>query len=317
MIFFFKGPSKGAYTYIAYYFVAFILIGSFFFLNLFTGAIFFHFNKAQKNEKNKSSKLSIFMTEDQIRWIQMQEAIIKAKPEYEKIKKPDHKGRLFFFKLVNSNKFEGFIMICIVLNILTMAITYDGISMDMDSMLENINYFFTAVFIMEAIMKIYAYTFINYWYNPWNKFDFFVVSASILDLFMTAMGQDLIAFLRVGPQLARIFRVLRITRLFKLIKSFQGIQKLIQTIILTLPSLINVGALMFLIFFIYSVLGCYMFKNVKRGDVTNELNNFSNFHNSIILLFRCTTGEDWYKFMFDHMRTDECIKGETCGNGKS
>ena len=165
-------------------------------------------------------------------------------------------------------------------------------------------------------MKIYAYTFINYWYNPWNKFDFFVVSASLFDLFMTAMGQGLISFLRVGPQLARIFRVLRITRLFKLIKSFQGIQKLIQTIILTLPSLINVGALMFLIFFIYSVLGCYMFRNVKKGDVTNELNNFSNFHNSIILLFRCTTGEDWYKFMFDHMRTDNCIKGETCGNSK-
>ena len=123
--------------------------------------------------------------------------------------------------------------------------------------------------------------------------------ASIVDILMSSMGQDFISFLRVGPQLARVFRVMRVSRLFKLVKSFEGLQKLIQTMILTLPSLINVGALSFLVFFIYSILGCFLFRDMTSGDVLNQYTNFSNFHNAIILLFRCATGEDWYRVMFD------------------
>ena len=58
--------------------------------------------------------------------------------------------------------------------------------------------------------------------SGWNKFDLFVVCSSIIDLIMNSMGNG-IAFLRVGPQLARIMRVLRVTRLMKLVKSMQGL----------------------------------------------------------------------------------------------
>ena len=59
------------------------------------------------------------------------------------------------------------------------------------------------------------------------------------------MGTEVIAFLRSGPQLARVLRVLRITRLFKLlkIKQLEGVSKVIRTIIFAFPSLMNVLAL--------------------------------------------------------------------------
>ena len=39
----FDGPKKNGNIYIAFYFIGFILVGSFFLLNLFVGVIFFHF----------------------------------------------------------------------------------------------------------------------------------------------------------------------------------------------------------------------------------------------------------------------------------
>ena len=42
--------------------------------------------------------------------------------------------------------------------------------------------------------------------------------------------------------------------------------------------------------------------------------NFWNFGQAIIMLFRCSTGEDWHKVMYDLSRTgDNCTEGENCG----
>ena len=84
-----------------------------------------------------------------------------------------------------------------------------------------------------------------------------------------------------------------------------------------MPSLINVGALLLLVFFIYSVLGVFIFKDVKTGAVIDKYNNFTNFGYAMITLFRCSTGEDWFKFMFDLNKTSECIPKETCGTGNN
>jgi hypothetical protein len=121
------------------------------------------------------------------------------------------------------------------------------------------------------------------------------------------------AFLRIGPQLIRIVRVLRVSRLLKLVKSMQGLQKLIETLVFALPSLMNVGALLLLVFFIYSVLGVFLFKDIKKGNAIDNYNNFFNFGNAMLTLFRCSTGENWQVFMFDCGKTTRCTDGVDCG----
>ncbi len=64
-----QGPSQNNSSNISYYFVGFIIVGSFFFLNLFVGVIFYHFNKAQTEESEGSN---MFLTDEQRRWIQLQ-----------------------------------------------------------------------------------------------------------------------------------------------------------------------------------------------------------------------------------------------------
>lgn len=91
------------------------------------------------------------------------------------------------------------------------------------------------------------------------------------------------------------------TRIFKLIKAFDGLRKLIETAIYSLPAMLNVTALLFLVYFIFSILGVFLFSNINSGWAIDGINNFSDFHHAYLLLFRCSTGEDWYKVMFDTM----------------
>ena len=112
-------------------------------------------------------------------------------------------------------------MICILLNILSMALTFENQSASYTTILEGVNYFFTTVFFLESSLKIVAMGFKAFWMSGWNKFDFFVVSASIGDILMGFIFKGGGAsFLRIGPQLARVVRVLRVSRLLKLVKSF-------------------------------------------------------------------------------------------------
>jgi len=73
-------------------------------------------------------------------------------------------------------------MICILLNILSMALTFENQSASYGTILEGVNYFFTTVFFMESSLKIMAMGFKAFWMSGWNKFDFFVVMASIIDI---------------------------------------------------------------------------------------------------------------------------------------
>lgn len=65
-----------------------------------------------------------------------------------------------------------------------MALSYESSSDEYNSALEGINYFFTAIFCCESMLKILSMGFNGYWISGWNQFDFFVVLASIIDIIM-------------------------------------------------------------------------------------------------------------------------------------
>lgn len=158
---------------------------------------------------------------DEIKWVDMMKMICQEKPEIIKI--PKNFIRMNFYKFVaDDGHFANFIMTCIILNIFTMAATFEGQSDAYSKLLEKINYFFTAAFMLECVSKLIAHGG-NYFSSGWNKFDFFVVSASILDIIMANMSANSLKVIRVGPQLARIMRVMRVTRLFKLLNKYKGL----------------------------------------------------------------------------------------------
>lgn len=63
----------------------------------------------------------------------------------------------YYLSSKNLGKFDGFIMICICLNILTMAMDYDGSTIAYVAILDDLNLAFTSVFISEATSKLIAF----------------------------------------------------------------------------------------------------------------------------------------------------------------
>lgn len=253
------GPKPGAGILNAYFFIFFVFVGSFFFMNLFVGVLFLNFEKAQRDEKE-----AMLLDGDEIKWVDMMKMICQEKPEIIKIPK-NPVSRYFYFLVRDEGPFANFIMACIILNIFSMAAIFEGQSDAYSSVLEKINYFFTGAFACECSFKLIA----NggaYFNSGWNKFDFFVVSASFLDIVMANMSANSLKVIRVGPQLARIMRVMRVSRLFKLLNKYKGLQALIQTISFSMPSVINAFALLTLVYFIFSVLAVFFFKSIISGD---------------------------------------------------
>jgi hypothetical protein len=133
-------------------------------------------------------------------------------------------------------------------------------------------------------------------------------------LALSSLSTESISFLSTGPQLARVLRIFRVSRLLRLINKYKGLKALIQTIMFSISSLANVFALLMLVFFIYSILGVFIFSDITEGEIINDYSNFKNFGQAMIILIMVSTGEDWNKIMFDTSRTEpNCIKGKTCG----
>ena len=80
-----------------------------------------------------------------------------------------------------------------------MGMGYETSPADYDYYIKQINLGFTSVFMAECALKLFGYGFFGYFYSGWNRFDFFVVCASLIDLALDLSGNSFISFLKVGP----------------------------------------------------------------------------------------------------------------------
>jgi len=128
----------------------------------------------------------------------IQRLILKARPDYETTNVPKSEWRKYFHTLVSSQKFEGIIMIFIIANMAQMACLHEGQSAGFTKGLGVSNTIFSFIFAVEATLKLIAYG-RTYFDNSWNKFDFFVVSASVIDFILEMMEGNSLGFLSVGP----------------------------------------------------------------------------------------------------------------------
>ncbi|XP_070408226.1 sodium channel protein type 4 subunit alpha B isoform X2 [Nothobranchius furzeri] len=269
--------------YMYLYFVCFIIFGSFFTLNLFIGVIIDNFNQ----QKSKLGGKDLFMTEEQKKYYNAMKKLGSKKPQ-KPIPRPENKFQGLVFDLVNKQFFDIFIMVLICLNMATMMVESDEQSEEMEFILFWINFVFIVVFTAECILKLIALR--HYYFGiGWNIFDFVVVILSILGMFLS----DLIEKYFVSPTLFRVIRLARIGRILRLIRGAKGIRTLLFALLMSLPALFNIGLLLFLIMFIFSIFGMSNFAYVKKEGMMDDMFNFENFGNSMICLFTITTSAGW------------------------
>lgn len=117
-----KGPEQEYSVINGFFFIVFILIGSFFLMNFFIGVLFMKYTQAAKNETKG-------YTEENLVWIDIQKMIIEQRCEFDLMNKPDHlkhPKRFKYWRIVTSKPFDLFIMGVIVLNIVQMGINFEN-----------------------------------------------------------------------------------------------------------------------------------------------------------------------------------------------
>ncbi|KFO60008.1 Sodium channel protein type 2 subunit alpha, partial [Corvus brachyrhynchos] len=275
------------------YFVAFIVFGSFFTLNLFIGVIIDNFNQ-QKKKINLGFLLliylggqDIFMTEEQKKYYNAMKKLGSKKPQ-KPIPRPVNKLQGLVFDIVTRQLFDITVMVLICLNMVTMMIETDDQTELMQNILYWINLVFVVLFTCECVFKIFS---LRYYYFTigWNIFDFVVVILSIIGMFLA----EVIEKYFVSPTLFRVVRLARIGRILRLIKGAKGIRTLLFALMMSLPALFNIGLLLFLVMFIYAIFGMSNFAYVKKEGGIDDMFNFETFGNSMICLFQITTSAGW------------------------
>lgn len=299
------------------FFVFSVICLNFILVNLFIGVLCYHFGAAQTSEL----KNILFLNREQQNWVELQKLILKVKLKKQNIaknfqfKQPKRGFAQFFHNLIASKYFDIFIILCIILNSLTMAMNYEGSSKKYQEVLENLNYAFTTIFVVECFSKILVYGFKKYIKDGWNKLDFIIVFLSLFDLFFEfILGETSNRFLRTGPQIIRIFRVVRVGRILKLIKKLESLKIIIENLVSSLPNIMNVAILLVLFYYIYAILGVALFRDIKSGSFFDKYNNFFNFSNSFFTLLGVISGQTWTLIFFDTFRLPpDCIPNENCG----
>ena len=282
------------------FFIVYNLVVSYFVLNLFTGIMFRYFNEAYKRE----TKLAV-TDKKAPKYYDFLNQITSAESHYIIWVRPK-KGtwRYYLREFCDSSFLDNFIMVIIILNMITMAIGFENSPPVYEEILVILNYIFTGIFIAECLLKLVGLGLPAYFHTFWNRFDFFVVVASILDIVIANIDGIDAAFLK-SFQIIRVLRVMRITRALRLVKSLKGLEKLIQTLSWSMSALMNVILLMILIFSIFAILGVYFYDGIdyeKYKDKFFEINeyyNVDNFYTSFLFTFRSATGEKWPKMMME------------------
>ncbi|XP_016769319.1 sodium channel protein paralytic isoform X17 [Apis mellifera] len=292
-----KQPIRETNIYMYFYFVFFIIFGSFFTLNLFIGVIIDNFNE---QKKKAGGSLEMFMTEDQKKYYNAMKKMGSKKP-LKAIPRPRWRPQAIVFEIVTDKKFDMIIMLFIGLNMLTMTLDHYQQTQTFSDVLDYLNMIFIVIFTSECLMKIFALRY-HYFKEPWNLFDFVVVILSILGLVLS----DIIEKYFVSPTLLRVVRVAKVGRVLRLVKGAKGIRTLLFALAMSLPALFNICLLLFLVMFIFAIFGMSFFMHVKDKSGLDDVYNFKTFGQSMILLFQMSTSAGWDGVLDGIINEEDC-----------
>ena len=185
---------------------------------------------------------------------------------------------------VHSKWFNYLILLVIIIAGINVGVqTYP--SMSTNPILTILDEVILTMFSIECILKIISEGLIPwaYWTGKewkWNTFDFTIVFMS-MPFWHGLFGSGSLALLWL----------VRLMRLGKLIKKIPALQMIVQGLLGGLKSIGYILILLFLVYYLFSVVGFYLFSE-------NDPFNFGNIPMAMISLFRCSTLDAWSDIMY-------------------
>ncbi|MGM8214878.1 ion transporter [Bacillaceae bacterium W0354] len=176
-------------------------------------------------------------------------------------------------KIVENKGFQNAILILILINAITIGMeTFDPLYAKYSEWFIKIDFVILIIFTLEIVMKlIAAKPMFSFFKDGWNVFDFIIVASS---------------YIFTGSSYVIVLRILRVFRVFRTISVIPSLRKLVNALLMTLPSLGNIMILLSVIFYIFSVIGTELFSETNPEY-------FGTIFHTALTLFQMVTLESW------------------------
>lgn len=179
-----------------------------------------------------------------------------------------HRARLRAF--LEMPRVTNTILAIIIFNAITLGVgTSDTMQAKIGPLLAAIDQFVLGIFVLELLLKLYAYG-LSFFRNSWNIFDLFVVGVGLL------------------PQTANLsaLRGLRVIRALRLLSVIPQMRAVVQALLDALPGMGAVIVMISIVFYVFGVMATIMY-----GDSFDLW--FGTLGRSLYSLFQIMTLESW------------------------
>lgn len=180
----------------------------------------------------------------------------------------DHRARLRAW--LETGLVRNTILAIIIFNAITLGVsTSDWAKANIGGFLFGLDRLILAIFVMELLLKFYAYG-LKFFRSAWNIFDLFVVGVGLLP-----QTQNLSAL-----------RGLRVIRAMRLLSAIPQMRAVVQALLDALPGMGAVIVMISIVFYVFGVMATIMY-----GDAFDEW--FGTVGRSLYSLFQIMTLESW------------------------
>lgn len=174
------------------------------------------------------------------------------------------------YDLVESKRFQAFIIVVIILNAVTLGLeTSQKLAAEGHHFLHYCDRVALGIFVVELAMRLYAHGW-KFFKDPWSVFDLLVVGIALVPA--------------TGP--FSVLRALRVLRVLRLMSVVPAMRRVVGALLAAVPGLASIAALLFLIIYVAGVIATQMFRHIPGG-------HFDDLGSSLFTLFQIMTGEGW------------------------
>ncbi|KAL2981278.1 hypothetical protein AAZX31_13G279600 [Glycine max] len=213
-------------------------------------------------------------------------------------------------EFVRSPMFGYLVSFVLVINLVAVIIetTLDIENNSAQKAWQVVEFVFGWIYVIEMVLKIYAFGFENYWRDGQNRFDFIVtVIIAIGETVTFAVPDDDLPFISNGEWIRYLLlaRMLRLIRILMYVKRYRAF---VATFLTLIPSLMPYLGIIFCTLCIYCSIGVQIFGGiVNAGNPELELTalaendylvfNFNDYPNGIVTLFNFLVTATWDEVM--------------------
>lgn len=225
-------------------------------------------------------------------------------------------GKLFsiIISVMNSKKFNLFICICLLINIIVLAMDRAYISEEDLYYLEIINFVCTLIFFFEIAARMAILGLRNFWKNHFDKLDLIIILLNMGDIiFLAVSGNDFFLYHTSYSSVIKCLKTLRIFRFIAGLKYWKRGTILFIEMVYALAQTKEFVVLIIILVFIGSLSGMELFAYKIRFTSNDKIPtnladglapriNFDNIGDALLATTLICLNEEWHIYMYQHMR---------------